>query len=122
MSTTVSDAGASPGVHLGRAHSAELGADGGGGAVQSVRDVGTRYAWMQVDDPVYVVEFGPARGASQPERWRLTGVDDVLEVFEWAGREQRGRTASVSVEIEDGGGFTLVRLTPERGLRTVAGW
>lgn len=90
--------------------------------MRSVRDVGTRYAWMQVDDPVYVVEFGPGRGSSQPERWRLTGVDDVLEVFEWAGREQRGRAASVSVEVEDGGGFTLVRLTPERGLRTVAGW
>lgn len=90
--------------------------------MQTVRDVGTRYAWMQVDDPVYVVEFGPGRGAPQPERWRLSGVDDVLEVFEWAGRNQRGRSASVSVELEDAGGFTLVRLTPERGLRTVAGW
>lgn len=89
--------------------------------MQQVRDVGTRYSWAQVDDPVYVVEFGGLRGG-QPERWRLTDVADVLEVFEWAAREQRGRTASVGVEVEDAGGFTLVRLTPERGLRNVAGW
>ncbi|GEM_PF-1938529 len=90
--------------------------------MQAVRDVGARGTGMPVDDPVYVVELGPGRGSPRPERWRLTGADDVLEVLEWAGREQRGRPVSVSVEIEDGGGRTLVRLTPERGLRTVAGW
>lgn len=89
--------------------------------MQQVRDVGTRYSWAQVDAPVYVVEFGAGRGGPA-ERWRLSDVGDVLEVFEWAAREQRGRTASVSVEVEDAGGFTLVRLTPEQGLRNVAGW
>jgi hypothetical protein len=43
-------------------------------------------------------------------------------VLEWVGRQQRGRAAAVSVEVEDAGGLSLVQLTPSAGLRAVAGW
>jgi hypothetical protein len=47
---------------------------------------------------------------------------DVLEVLEWVAREQRGRPAAVSLEVEDAGGHALVQLTPAAGLRRVSGW
>lgn len=89
--------------------------------MQTVRDVGTRYTGVQVDAPTYLVEFAAGRGAPA-ERWRLIDVDDALEVFEWVARHQRGRSASVGVELSDALGSTLVRLTPSHGLRNVAGW
>ncbi|WP_217616722.1 hypothetical protein [Cellulomonas sp. GbtcB1] len=89
--------------------------------MQAVRDVGTRYSWVQVEHPVYVVDFLASAGAPA-ERWRLVDGGDVLEVLEWVGRHQRGRAVAVSLEVEDAGGFTLVQLTPAEGLRQVAGW
>ncbi|GIG36962.1 hypothetical protein [Cellulomonas pakistanensis] len=89
--------------------------------MQAVRDVGTRYSWVQVEHPVYVVDYHASAG--QPgERWRLVDVADVLEVLEWVARHQRGRSVAVSLEVEDAGGFSLVQLTPAEGLRQVAGW
>lgn len=89
--------------------------------MQAVRDAGVRYSWVQVEEPVYVVDLhgAPDRPA---ERWRLVGAGDVLEVLEWVARHQRGRAAAVSLEVEDAGGFSLVQLTPAAGLRRVSGW
>lgn len=89
--------------------------------MQAVRDVGTRYSWVQVEHPVYVVDFLGAAGAPA-ERWRLVDGGDVLGVLEWVARHQRGRAVAVSLEVEDAGGFSLVQLTPAEGLRQVAGW
>jgi hypothetical protein len=90
--------------------------------MQAVRGTSTPYSWTQVDEPTYVVDFRAGSGGGPAERWRLVGAGDVLEVLEWVGRQQRGRAAAVSVEVEDAGGLSLVQLTPAAGLRAVAGW
>ncbi|QZN86967.1 hypothetical protein [Cellulomonas sp. C5510] len=89
--------------------------------MQAVRDAGARYSWVQVDDPVYVVDLHTSAGRPA-ERWRLVGAGDVLEVLEWVARHQQGRAAAVSLEVEDAGGTALVQLTPTAGLRSVSGW
>lgn len=89
--------------------------------MQVVRGTATPYSWAQVDDPVYVVDFtGPA--AALPERWRLSGVADVVEALDWVERNRRGRSCAISLEISDEGGLLLVPLTPAAGLRRVSGW
>lgn len=89
--------------------------------MQAVRAASTRYSWVEVDDPVYVVDLHASAGLPA-ERWRIVDAGDVLEVLEWVAREQRGRPAAVSLEVEDAGGHALVQLTPAAGLRRVSGW
>jgi hypothetical protein len=89
--------------------------------MQAVRAASTRYSWVEVDDPVYVVDLHASAGLPA-ERWRLVDAGEVGVVVAGAPRAPRGRPAAVSLEVEDAGGHALVQLTPAAGLRRVSGW
>lgn len=72
------------------------------------RQIDPRDTSWEESEPAYRVYFNESDGSS--EEWRITGVDSVNEVTEWADQQTHGRTYILYVEVrQDGTG--LVRLS-----------